>query len=214
VSLHGFETQAWFDAVLADSARAHRVRGALAGGASLRVWVWALDGWESQGAVADSGPGMRTRQAVPLDLSRTIGGTIRVRLESVPGFWRIDRAAIDWAPVPPVLVQDVRPETARDTRGRDVRGPLIAEDRTDFALAPGDTVELLFRVPPASPGRARSYLARVTAWCRLDTPETGQPERGPADALETGPDALARFAVTRMNAASSSVEGARPGVAR
>lgn len=214
VTIHGFETEPWFRAVFADTARAHRVQRAIEGGASLHVWVRGVDGWERQGDAAEIAPDTPRPQAIPLDLSRVIGGIVRVRLTGIPDFWRIDRLGIDTAPQSAILKQEVRPEIVRQERGLDVRGPLIAEDDSVYVIGPGDRVEMLFRVPPPSRGREREFLSRTTAWYRADSLSTAQPRRGLADELETGPDALARYSVTRMNAAlaggvARSAAGAR-----
>jgi hypothetical protein len=209
VAIHGFETQPWFKAVYADTARAHRVSRAIEGGASLHVWVRGVDGWEWQGDAAEVAPDTPQPQAIPLDLSRVIGGIVRVRLTGIPDFWRIDRVGIDTAPAAPILKQEVRPEIVRQQRGLDVRGPLIAEDDSVYVIGPGDRVEMLFRVPPPSKGRERAFLSRTAAWYRPDSLSTAQPQRGLADELETGPDALARYSVTRMNAALAGGAPAR-----
>ncbi|MGH7680440.1 MAG: hypothetical protein ACRENN_00465 [Candidatus Eiseniibacteriota bacterium] len=196
VQAHGFNREAWLRSVPSDTTEAARLRASVVGDASLRISVWTVGGWEPQGAVMQGSPEMT---ATPLDLSRSIGNTVRVRLEETPGFWRIDRVAIDTSPDPGVLVQEVRPETVRGARERDVRGLLITEDSKVLDVAPADTVALRFEAPLALAGRSRTYFVQTTCWERLIAPATGQPDPA-ATSRMSGPGALARFSVQRRNA--------------
>jgi hypothetical protein len=136
---------------------------------------------------------------VLLDLSRAAGETVRVRLNSTPNFWLIDRVAIDFSPDHPLHATELRPVTARDLRGDDVLPLLDAQDSAEYVIAPGDTAEITFRPPPTPRGKHRSYLARTTGWYRMTTPESGAPPTALLDHLETEPYAAARYSVKRMN---------------
>lgn len=200
VKTQGFQAQAWFDAMLADTLRFRRVRESFRVDTALRVSLRALEGWVPQGEIPASGPGAFRRFVVPLDLSRTLGGTIQVRLTETPGFWRIDRVAIDTTPDSEILVQEVRPETAWSARRVDVRGPLIQEDRVNYTLRHRDRVTMRFRTPPPSADRRRTYFVQATAWQRPLTNDWGQPDIATAEALQSSPGALGRFSVTHRSA--------------
>lgn len=201
VGMHGRETQAWYDDVAADSSRARRIRETMARETFLHVRVWTGDRWEYQGSIPDVGPESLKRQVVDLDLSRVEGATARVRLDCVPNLWMVDCVSIDFASETPIQTVSCPPERARDLRGRDVRAQLAGEDLDHYVIAPGDTAEVAFRVPPRIPGRSRSYLARTAGWYRMHTPETGAPQTELLARLESEPGAVARFAVERMNRA-------------
>jgi hypothetical protein len=212
VKVHGFQTETWFQVVLADTSRSRRLRQTITSDSALGISVWTLGGWETQGFVWATGPGKVRRTVVPLDLSRTIGGTIRVRIMETPGFWQIDRVAIDTSPESRTLSQEVRPETVRNGVGADVRGPWIAEDLANYAVAPGDTVELRFRLPPISKRLERTYFVQTTAWQRPVALDNAQPDPAATEELMSGPGGLARFSVTRMNtslAVTDSTDGGR-----
>jgi hypothetical protein len=201
VGMHGQKTQAWYDDVDADSSRARRIRETMARETFFHVRVWTGDRWEHQGSIPDVGPESLKRQVVDLDLSRVDGATARVRLECVPNLWMVDCVSIDFAPETPIRAVSCPPERARDLHGRDVRALLAKEDLDHYVIAPGDTAEVAFRVPPRVPGRSRSYLARTAGWYRMHTPETGAPQAELLARLESEPGAVARFAVERMNRA-------------
>jgi hypothetical protein len=201
VEMHGQKTRAWYDDVAADSSRARRIRETMARETFLHVRVWTGDRWEYQGSIPDVGPESLKRQVVDLDLGRIEGSTVRVRLDCVPNLWMVDCVSIDFASETPIQTVSCPPERARDLRGRDVRAQLAGEDLDHYVIAPGDTAEVAFRVPPRIPGRSRSYLARTAGWYRMHTPETGAPQEELLARLESEPGAVARFAVERMNRA-------------
>lgn len=196
----GYERDQWLKLVQTDTTEAKRVRTIVHGDSVLRASVWTVGGWEEQGSVTENTPGTMT---IPLDLSRSFGWTIRVRLEETPGFWRIDQVVLDSSPDPDLLVQEVRPERAWSARHRDVRGPLIMEDWEVFGVAPGDTVQLAFRAPPPSTGQACTYFLQTTGWERLLESAATQPDPSAAMAL-SGPGAFARWSVERRNAVLAS----------
>lgn len=209
VAMHGSGTQAWYDAVGADSARAARIRAVFAREAFLRVSIWCRDGWQPQGMIWESGPEVLKQQAVHLDLSGAEGDAVRVRLDSAPNLWLVDRVAIDYTPERELTAKEVRPGQARDLAGRDIRRLLAAEDRVEYVMTPADTAEVTFQVPPIPAGQTRTYLARTTGWYRIRTPESGEPQTAITDRLETEPGAVARFAVTRMNRALATMAAGR-----
>jgi hypothetical protein len=199
--MHGRETQAWYDGIAADSLRAKSIRQALARDSFLHVRVWNGSTWEKQGSIPEAGPECVKRQVVPLDLSRVTGGTVRIRLECVPNSWLVDCASIDYSTEEPIRAIEVAPESGLSRTGADVRRELAAVDGREYVIAPGDTADIAFRVPPIPRGRQRTYLARTTGWYHIETPETGEPQTALLDSLESMPQALARYSVERMNRA-------------
>ncbi len=206
VALRGTKVQAWYDAAAADPARARRIQATFAREAFLRVLMWGSKGWELQGLVWEAGPEVLKRQVVVLDVSHAEGETVRVRLESTPNLWLVDRVAIDYTPERNVGVTPLRSETARDLAGRDVRRLLEAVDHAEYVIAPTDTAEITFRVPAVPAGRSRTYLARTEGWYHIDASAAGEPDAVFLDRLETEPGEVARFAVTRMNQALAAME--------
>jgi len=201
MTLHGRQLSAWHDSMRADPERARRLGGKMAREAFLDVALWTGDDWLPQGMFWGVGPGLLKRQALALDLSQMKGDSVRVRLESIPSLWLIDQVAIDYAGGQPFEVRELFAESAIDASGRDVRAPLRAIDDEHYVLEPGDFAELVFRVPPAPDGAARSYLVRTTGWYRIHAPETGEPEVATLAWLESQPGSIARFSVTLMNEA-------------
>ena len=198
VAMHGRGTEGWYRDIAASPQRAERIKQTMVRETSLHVWVWTKSGWERQGLISEVGPECLKRQLVALDLSQVSGPTVRVRLLCVPNLWLVDCVSIDYSPEQPAEVMEIHPETAFDGQGADVREKLGAVDKAEYVIAPGDTAEVTFRIPPIPAGRHRTYLARTTGWYQIHAPNLGEPEAG-LERLETEPHAVARFAVTRMN---------------
>jgi hypothetical protein len=199
MALHGQQLSAWHDSMRADPVRTQRLGAKMAMESFLRVGVWTGDDWLPQGFIWGVGPESPKRQVLALDLSQVEGDSVRVRLESIPSLWLIDQVAIDFSGDPPFEVRELYAEAAIDTFGHDVRAPLSAIDGEHYVLEPGDFAELVFRVPPAQEGTARSYLVRTTGWYRVHAPEIGEPDVAMLASLEGQPGSIARFSVTMMN---------------
>jgi hypothetical protein len=201
IRLHGHQTDAWYDSVNADPLRAAPLGAKLASEAFLHVSVWTGDRWDSQGLIWEAGPEVSKRQALALDLSEVDGDVLRVRLESAPSLWLIDRVAIDYSREPSFSVRELHVETAIDAAGRDVRSLLTAADGAHYVLEPGDYAELKFRVPPVPDGLARSYVLRSHGWYRIHSPGVGEPDAHTLARIENEPLSIARLSVARMNEA-------------
>jgi hypothetical protein len=152
VSLHGAEAPAWYAAMNADTAQARAFEARVAAEASLRVALWTGERWEDRGAVRQPGPDVAKRQVHELDLTGTTGDRVRVRLESAPSFWLVDRIALDASddgPAPrPVPLRRI---VARDARGQDAARRLGAIDGEFLTLESGEDarVEFADARPPA-----------------------------------------------------------------
>ena len=207
VRLHGHQADAWYDSLNADPLRAARLGAKLASEAFLDVSVWTGDRWDSQGLIWEAGPEVSKRQALALDLSEVDSDVMRVRLESVPSFWLIDRVAIDYSDEPAFSVRELQVKTANDATGRDVRPLLTAADGEHYVLEPGDYAELEFRVPPVPDGLARSYVLSSSGWYRIHSPGIGEPDAHTLARIENEPLAIARLSVARMNEALVRLAG-------
>ncbi len=207
--LRGRDTGAWYRALAADPEQAHDFAAAMAREVSLEISIWDGAGWRRQGFLPGAGPELAKRQVVQLDLSAVRGETVRVRLESAPSLWLIDRVAIDLAPERGFVTKEIGPSDARDSRGLDVRSQLDRPDGKALVMESPDSVELRFAVDPTPPGRARSYLAATTGWYRIHVSETADPNRALADRLIREPRALSRLSVARINEALQSMAAGR-----
>lgn len=206
LSAHGRATQAWYDSLEMAPQRAQELGAALAREAFLTVSLWANGGWQSQGLIWEAGPAVAKRQVVPIDLAGVRGDTVRVRLESVPSFWLVDRVTIDFSPERAIHVRELQVDRAVDRRGQDVRDLLGEVDGRTYSMEPGDRAELSFRVPDAPRGQVRSYLLRSTGWYRIHTPEVGEPNVALLRRVGVEPGAVSRLAVARMNEALRAME--------
>lgn len=195
---HGHALDQWFTALAADPARAAAFRERMARDAFLRVSVLTAGGWQVRGLAWDAPPELVRRQAVPLDLTGVHGDSVRVRLDAPPSFWLIDHVAITYGADRDIAVQRLPPEPVRPADEFAVT--LLAHaDGRHLVLERGDEIELRFRPPGVTPGRARTYLVEATGWYRIHTSGTGSPQRALLERLDTEPDAIARLAIERMN---------------
>lgn len=208
VEAHGAGIRAWYDSLDADPARAKVIQKRLAEEAFLSVSVRRGGSWVAQGTLWEAGPEIAKRQVLPLDLDGVDGDTVRVRLESVPSFWLIDRVGISFESDDSLHVSALPLMSASAVRGQDVRPRIAAADGDYLVLEPGDEAELTFQVPAPSSGTDRSYLLRSTGWYRVQTSEVaiGRPDL--LARIATDPLAISRISVARMNQALQVMQAA------
>jgi len=206
IAAHGRATQAWYDSLDRDPQGARRLGEVLARQAFLSAAVRVDGRWQPQGLIWDAGPEISKRQVAVLDLGGVVGDTVRVRLESVPSFWLVDRVALDYAPERPIEITELTAESAVGMQGTDVRGLLATIDGRPWRLEPGDSARLTFGVPDVPVGKARSYLLRTHGWYRIHAPEVGEPDAALLGALLSDPLGISKAAVARMNAALGAME--------
>ncbi len=206
VRAHGSATQAWYDSLDSDPGKMRELGTTLIREAFLGVSVLEGDLWAEQGFFWEAGPEVVKRQVLNLDLSRVVGDTVKIRLESAPSFWLIDHVAMDYSPRQSLATRELRATLARDVAGRDVRSLLAAANQDYVVLESGDWVELEFQVPPIPSGQARSYLVRSTGWYRIHSDNSGEPDVGLLRAATAEPRGISRTAVALLNDALRKME--------
>jgi hypothetical protein len=209
VRAHGTATSAWYDTLEANPAELEKVAAMVARAGGLGVSVWVDGRWQLQGAMREAGSEVTRREVAMLDLSEVIGDRVRVRLESTPSFWLVDRAGIDYSPDEGLLVTEVRPEPGAARDGRSPGALLAAADGREYRMVTGAVADLSFAVPPDRPGRARTYLLRATGWYRLRLPETAEPDVALLRRLVEVPDEASRVSVGRFNDALQALARGR-----
>jgi len=206
IAAHGRATQAWYDSLDRDAQGARRLGAALARQAFLSAAVLVEGRWQPQGLIWDAGPEISKRQVAVLDLRGVVGDTVRVRLESVPSFWLVDRVALDYAPERPIEITELTAASAVAIQGKDVRGLLATVDDRPLRLAPGESAQLSFGVPDVPAGKARTYLLQTHGWYRIHAPEVGEPDVALLGGLLSDPLGISKAAVARMNVALGAME--------
>jgi len=196
---HGRTLPSWYDSLEANPARARAVVAGLAREAFLTASVRTTDGWVAQGMFWEAGPEIAKRQVMALDLSRCEGDTVRIRLESVPCFWQLDRVALDVAAERPVAVNVLKLDRAVSHDGKDLRPLLTAIDGNVLRMEPGDSAELAFSAAAVPQGKSRSYLVRSHGWYRIRTAETGDPDTALLESVAGQPLGVSSAAVARAN---------------
>ena len=205
VRAHGTGVAAWYDSLDASPDQARALGLTLAREAFLRAELWTRGGWKPIGLFWEAGPEVVKRQVLAFDASAAAGDSIRLRLESAPSFWLIDRVALDLGPEPAIDERDLALVSARDRRGRDVRPALGAIDRNVLTLETGDGAELRFQDVPLSPGKTRSYILHATGWYRIHTPPGDSGNSALLAQVAADPRGVSRASAQAMNDALAAL---------
>ncbi len=206
VSFHGTGTDAWYDSVAAHPALAAEIGAMMAREIYLVAYLDVDGRWERRGVVREAGPEVWKRQVVSLDLRGVTGDVVRVRLESAPALWLIDRVAMDYAASLPLEIHELAAARAVDHRGTDVRPQLLDVDRRYYRLEPGDAADLTFAVPPVPRERTRSYVLVTHGWYRLHVPATGAPQTALLQRALTEPLAASRIVTGDLQHAVAALD--------
>jgi hypothetical protein len=205
VRAHGAGVAAWYDSLDAGPDQARALGLTLAREAFLRAELWTTDGWKPIGVFWEAGPEVVKRQVLAFDASAAAGDSIRVRLESAPSFWLIDRVALDLGPEPQIDERDLALVSARDRKGRDVRPALRAIDRNVLTLETGDGAELRFQDVPRVDGKSRSYILHATGWYRIHTPAGDSGNTALLARIASDPRGVSRASAQAMNDALAAL---------
>jgi len=201
VEAHGSSTLAWYDSLDTQPTYRRRVGAMLAREGFLGVSVLVGEQWQFQGFVWEAGPEIQKRQVHALDLTGVTGDSVRVRLESAPGFWLLDGVAMDFSAQRAIHVRALDPISAIDREGEDVLPAIMLIDSTYYRLETGDAAELVFEDPVMVAGKARSYLVRSHGWYRVNTSMDHPANVALLDRTLAQPGAVSQMSVVRMNEA-------------
>lgn len=162
-------------------------------GVDLTVQVLRNRGWERVAVVPSVGPIIPRRVVVALPAADT-RRPIEVRILGGLGFWRIDQLALSVRREAPLRVHRVPPLTARGSQGQDERDALLARDgRYQVLKRPGESLELMFRLPPVPEGSARTSFFFSNGYYNALLPSGSDGSPQTVHALENEPGALSRF---------------------
>jgi hypothetical protein len=141
-----------------------------------------------------------------VDLSGVTGETVRLRLDSTPGFWTVDSVAADFGGQGELRVTEVPPVSARAHDGADLRQALRRADGDRYVMRDRQQwADLSFVAPPPVPGRARSVLLRTSGYYVPHVWSDRPPQTARIAALLDEPGAFGRFAVARARQRAASV---------
>ncbi len=210
VQLHGDSPPAWYASMNEDADRARSTAETFARAGFLQTDLMTQNGWAPQGLFWEAGPEIIKRQVMSVDLSEVEGDRVRIRLESIPSFWRIDRVAMDFGPAPEFSVTRISPRSATTEEGEDVGALLRSVDGDEWVMSQGDFAVLELEVPPVPKGLERTYLLETHGWYQIDATASGPPASDLLRRIEAGPADLAKVAVgLRNDALAMAMDAAR-----
>jgi hypothetical protein len=201
VELRGKDVGAWYTLMdQSQSARddlfAWEVREQLF---ALKIYVEEPTGWEVRGVLPGVGPFISKDRVLPLDVSRVGGDVLKVRIHPPAGFWALNSFAVDYSADQPVSRLTLRPQTARDSAGKDVLPELVANDDRYLPMPNiGDTADLTFAVPSRRAGTDRSVFLHSRGYYRLHLAGTGEPDTKTLQEIENVPGTGVRFAANHF----------------
>jgi hypothetical protein len=206
IGAHGSSTRAWYDSLDTDAALVTQLAERMIREAYLVAWVWVEDRWQRQGFLWEAGPEVGKRHAVPLDLAGVTRDTVLVRLESVPSFWLIDYAAIDYSKPHTLSSHEVKLDRVVAVGNDEIRAKLETQDRRYVVLQRGDYYDLEFRVPAVPAGMTRSYLLKSSGWYRVHTDQAAAPQVALLRKAETEAYGISKISVARLNDVLTGLE--------
>lgn len=169
LDLLGSEVYAWYAALDRQPMTALFVKSWMASESYLQVQARRADSLRPVALIPHVGAAIAKDYVVLLDLRGTRDDSVRVRLESGPRVWTIERA--DLAEYRgPAAVQALPPARATDNAGVDVHDLIARRDRRYLVTTPGRDVELEYAVPRArEEGMTRSALVRTAGHYYVET---------------------------------------------
>ena len=200
VELHGTDVATWYASMDSQAARdalfAWEVREQLY---ALKIYVEEPTGWEVRAVLPGTGPFISKDRIVPLDVSRVRGNQLRIRIHPPAGFWALNSFAVDYSEDRPLVVERIKPLTARGFGGKDVLEDLTGNhDRYLSMPNIGDTADLTFSAPLRHAGTERTIFLHSRGYYELHLTASGPPDTKTLQEIENVPGAGARFAADRF----------------
>jgi hypothetical protein len=143
----------------------------------LHIRVETGRGWEERGLIYGGGPFITENKAYTLDVHDVPGDVLRIRLTPPLNFWTFDSLAVDYSEDAPVSAVELAPVQALDRAGRDVRDDLALNDNRYLVMpCTGDSVELVFAVPPQALGTVRTVFVKASGYYDIHLEGKGEPQ--------------------------------------
>lgn len=181
LSLMGSDVYSWYASMRTQLVTRSVVRSWIEREGYLEVQAGAGTGdssaWRTVARLPDVGGAIAKTNVILVDVSKMLGDSVSIRLESSPGLWLIERAELG-AYHGRAATETLHAVRATDERGADV-GHLLAERDGKYLVATrGSVVAMEYDVPaPASPEMTRSVLLRTTGFYVIQTDDNGPPRR-------------------------------------
>lgn len=175
----------------------------------LPIEVATPAGWEQRDVLFGSGPFAYKTTAYALDVSDLPGDTLRLRLPVPVGFWVMNSITVDYGDPTPVLATELETITERDSRGRQLRALLSADDDRALVLSErGDYVDLAYPVPAPTDGE-RTVFLKITGYYEIHLRPEGEPDHATLERVIEEPGYTLRFAYERYLRGAGNPVGSR-----
>ncbi len=165
---------------------------------SLQIRVETEKGWESRGMLM-GGPFLISKEKVyTLDLAGVPGDTLRIKLTPPAAFWKIDYLAVDYSDDLPVHITEIKAKkgTSNGFEGEDAAAILAENDDNYLVMAnTGDSTELVFQVPPRSPGMERTVILKTAGYYHMHLKTNEEPNRDILDRIHSEPGFVLQHAL-------------------
>jgi hypothetical protein len=179
LSLMGSDVYAWYASMQKDLVTRTVVRSWIEREGYLEVQAGTGDGsaWRTVGRLPDVGGAIAKTNVILVDVSKMLGDSVSIRLESSPGMWILEHAELA-AYHGRAATATLRAVRATDERGADVGHLLAQRDGKYLVATRGSVVALEYDVPAASTSETtRSVLLNTTGFYVIYTDDTGPPRR-------------------------------------
>jgi len=141
---------------------------ALMAGIPISVYIWKYDHWEWYDYYRMTGPMQYKQDVLVINLDRSMGKTIQVKLEWGKYFWEIDQVGIDFTPYTDTVQRSFSCSSATDQHQRYVTNLINSDDKLYLnQLNLGDATTLTFQLKPESPEKTYTYFLHSKGYYKI-----------------------------------------------
>ncbi|MBM3236819.1 hypothetical protein FJZ31_11060 [Candidatus Poribacteria bacterium] len=133
------------------------------------VEVWEDGRWKNKGCIRGASPYLPRDQIAILNVSKIKGDSLKLRLNLVDGFWRINSAIVDYSEDVSIRVREIEVAEAVNQKGEDIREAMRADDDNFYVTEKGDYAKITFNEPPPVPNMARSFILKARGYYKIHT---------------------------------------------
>lgn len=162
-------------------------------GIPLSVYLKTGDKWELLERIPTTGPMALRTLCVPLDLRKTTGNDVEIKVSC--GFlnWELDEVSMDYSEQQPVVYHQLNPESAIDQDNINVKSSLLKTDQHYLIQSsPGQECEIIYHIPLLKKGKQYDVYLHSNGYYEHVRNYTGIPDRALLESFKD-PGAFNKF---------------------
>ena len=175
--LQGGELENWYSMLNQSPEAREELTEVMIREGMLLVKLWNGKDWQYSDFIWEVGPSVPKDQVVRLNISDIPGDILKVKLESITGFWVVNCVQADYSIDSSIKVQELSPCYAENHLGEDIKEYIGLVDHQYYVMPKFNSwADVKFSALPNHKGYERSFILKCTGYYTIDIESEGDPK--------------------------------------